>query len=55
MTALPLLETPEAYETALKEVSRLVDVDPDPQSEEGKRFEALIQQVLAYETLHYPI
>lgn len=47
----------EAYRAALKEVSALFDMDPepDPHSEQGKRFDALISAIEAYELLHFDV
>lgn len=42
------------YKAALKEVSRLVDKDPEIGSEEGDKLEVLATLVEAYEAEHYP-
>lgn len=54
-TPLPPLSSPADYEAALAEVSRLFDELPDPGTPEGDRFSALVDQVEAYEILHFPL
>lgn len=51
------LRTEVQYREALKIVERYFDApdEPDPQSEEGAHFEALITLIQAYEAKHYPI
>jgi HTH-type transcriptional regulator/antitoxin HigA len=43
------------YEATLKEVSRLVDLDPAPGTTEGDRLDVLATLVQAYEARHYPV
>lgn len=43
------------YQSALVDISRFIDNEPDPQSEDGNRFEMLLALVQAYESRHYPI
>ncbi|CAM3877964.1 helix-turn-helix domain-containing protein [Castellaniella denitrificans] len=43
------------YEATLKEVSRLVDLDPAPGTTEGDRLDVLATLVQAYEAHHYPV
>lgn len=45
------------YEAALARVEFFFDMpeEPDPESEEGKEFTSLIEAIVAYETIHYPI
>ncbi len=49
------IRTERDYKSALKEVSTLVDLDPDLGSEEGDRLEVLSILVETYEAKHYPI
>lgn len=51
------IRTDADYRAALRQVERLFDApeEPDPDSEEGAFFEALITLVQAYERKHYPI
>ena len=48
------LRTEEQYREALKIAERYFDAteEPDPQSEEGAHFEALIALIQAYEAKH---
>ncbi|NYT79328.1 helix-turn-helix domain-containing protein [Alcaligenaceae bacterium] len=43
------------YRRTLKEVSRLMDHDPDIGTPEGDRLDVLVTLVQAYETKHFPI
>jgi HTH-type transcriptional regulator/antitoxin HigA len=43
------------YEAALQELSAYFDHEPEPDSEDGERFEILTTLVEAYETRHFPI
>ncbi len=43
------------YHAALAEVSALIDLDPAPESAEGKRLEAIGTLVEVYEARHYSI
>jgi antitoxin component HigA of HigAB toxin-antitoxin module len=43
------------YQLALREVSRLVDIDPAPNTPEGDALATLAADVEAYESLHYPV
>jgi HTH-type transcriptional regulator / antitoxin HigA len=47
------IKTQKEYETALKEIERLFDVEPG--TAEGDRLEILTSLVEAYENQHYPI
>lgn len=47
------VKTEEDYETALEEIERLMEAEPD--TPEGDRLEVLTALVEAYETEHYPI
>jgi HTH-type transcriptional regulator/antitoxin HigA len=43
------------YLATLREVSRLIEIDPTEDSPEGKRLHMLGTLVQAYEAEHYPI
>jgi antitoxin component HigA of HigAB toxin-antitoxin module len=43
------------YQSALADISWFIDNEPDPQSEDGKRFERLLILIQAYESSYYPI
>ncbi|MCP5235388.1 MAG: transcriptional regulator [Zoogloeaceae bacterium] len=49
------IHTKADYEATLKEVSALVDRDPDPGTPEGDRLDILATLVEAYEAKHVPI
>ena len=49
------IRTERDYEAMLREVSALVDLDPEPESPEGERLEVLSVLVQAYEARHHPI
>jgi HTH-type transcriptional regulator/antitoxin HigA len=59
LTALTLqpIRSEDDYRAALKRVEHFFDAaqEPDPDSEEGAFFEALMTLVEAYERKHYPI
>ena len=59
LTALTLqpIRSEDDYRAALKRVEQFFDAaqEPDPDSEEGAFFEALMTLVEAYERKHYPI
>ena len=59
LTALTLqpIRSEDDYRAALKRVEQFFDAaqEPDPESEEGAFFEALLTLVEAYERKHYPI
>lgn len=44
-----------AYKAALKEISILVDLDPEVDTQEGDRLEIMATLVQAYEAQHFPI
>lgn len=44
-----------AYKAALKEISILVDLDPEVGTQEGDRLEIMATLVQAYEAQHFPI
>lgn len=51
------IRTEAQYHETLKIAERYFDaaLEPDPDSEEGAHFEALITLIQAYEAKHYPI
>jgi HTH-type transcriptional regulator/antitoxin HigA len=49
------IRTEQDYKVALQEVSRLVDLDPEVDSDEGARLEVLSTLVEVYESRHFPI
>lgn len=49
------IRTDADYRGALREVSALIDIDPDRDSPQGERLEVIGTLVQAYEAEHYPI
>lgn len=49
------IRTDADYRGALREVSALIDLDPDRDSPQGERLEVMGTLVQAYEAEHYPI
>jgi len=49
------IHTEADYKSALKEISALMDSDPDPGTPEGDRLDILATLVQAYEARHVPI
>jgi len=49
------IRTEADYKAALKEVSRLMENDPDIGTPDGDRLDVLATLVQAYETKHFPI
>ena len=49
------IRTTKDYKTTLKEVSALMELDPDSGTFEGDRLDILATLVQAYETKHHPI
>ena len=49
------LRTEADYLAALREVSALIDLDPEADSAEGERLDVLGTMVQAYEAKHHPI
>lgn len=47
--------TEDDYRAALRLVSRLVDLDPDPSTPDGELLDTMATLVQAYEAEHYPI
>ncbi|NQV56791.1 MAG: transcriptional regulator [Rhodospirillales bacterium] len=52
---VPIVETDTDYEAALLELEKLIDLDPEKNSADGHRLQALILVIGAYEDEHYPI
>ncbi|HEU0078151.1 MAG TPA: helix-turn-helix domain-containing protein [Longimicrobiaceae bacterium] len=50
-----VLRTPEEYAAAVAEIDRLLDLDPQPYSEDFDRLEMLSLLVEDYDTRHNPI
>ena len=42
------------YKATLKEISALMELDPDLRSPEGELLDALVTSVVAYEAEHFP-
>ena len=49
------IRTEVDYQAALKLVEPYFDSDPEPDSDEGAHFEALIALIMAYEAKHFPM
>jgi HTH-type transcriptional regulator/antitoxin HigA len=49
------IHTDADYKATLREVSSLIDLDPEPATPEGDRLDILATLVQAYEAKHYPI
>ncbi|KAK51001.1 toxin-antitoxin system, antitoxin component, Xre domain protein [Bordetella bronchiseptica CA90 BB1334] len=49
------VRTEADYKSALKEISRLVESDPELGTPDGDRLDMLATLVQAYEARHYPI
>lgn len=43
------------YSAALRELTRLMRDDPEPDSVDGLRLQQLVTEIEAYEAIHYPI
>jgi HTH-type transcriptional regulator/antitoxin HigA len=55
MKAIHPIRTEEDHRAALREVSTLVELDPEPGTPDGDRLEILATLVEAYEAQHFPI
>ena len=55
MDVSPILTSEDDYRAALRLVSRLVDLDPDPSTPVGELLDTLATLVQVYEAEHYPI
>jgi HTH-type transcriptional regulator/antitoxin HigA len=49
------IKTEGDYDTVLKEIARLMEIDLKPDTPEGNRLEVLVTLVEAYEAKHHPI
>ena len=49
------IHTEADYKATLKDVSRLVEMDPEPGTPDGDRLDVLATLVQAYEAKHFPI
>ena len=49
------IRTEADYHVALKQVEPYFDDEPDPDSDAGAHFEALITLIAAYEAKHFPV
>lgn len=49
------IHTEADYKATLKEISVLMDIDPDPDTPVGDRLDVLVTLVQAYEAKHLPI
>lgn len=49
------IRTKADYKAALREVSAYFDIEPEPRTPEGDRFEVLLTLVEAYEAKHFPV
>jgi hypothetical protein len=49
------IQTNEEHDLALKELSKLFDLNPEMGSPDGDRLEELVTLVHAYEALHFPM
>ncbi len=47
--------TEQDYETALEQISKLMSLDPKRDSSEGKELDELVDEVMEYEEINYPI
>ena len=45
----------KAYKAALKEISKLMETDPELGTPEGDRLDAMVNLVQTYEAFHYPL
>ena len=49
------IRTEADYQAAIKLVEPYFDTDPEPDSDEGAHFEALVALIMAYEAKHFPM
>ena len=49
------IHTNEDYKVALREVSAFFEIEPEPGTPEGDRFEILLTLIEVYEARHFPI
>lgn len=50
-----MIKNDEEHEVALRELERLMDCDPPLDTPEGARLDALIDSVVAYEKVRWPL
>jgi HTH-type transcriptional regulator / antitoxin HigA len=55
MNTIRPIHTNEDYQLALKEIARLVDIDPAVGTSDGDKMEVLATLVEVYEAVHYPM
>jgi antitoxin component HigA of HigAB toxin-antitoxin module len=55
MTFTSVIETPTAYANALQRIEELMKFDPVPGSPLAVELNILIDAVIKYESIHYPI
>lgn len=51
----PVLTSEEAYDEVMQEIERLIDLDPQEGSKDGRRLDYLSDLAEAYEEIHYPM
>jgi HTH-type transcriptional regulator / antitoxin HigA len=51
----PQIKTEQEYRDAVKEMERLFEEDPEPDTPEGEELERLSKEVARYEDEHYPM
>lgn len=54
MNIIPI-RNEQDYKAMLREISRLMSLDPDPDTEDGNRLDVLATLVEAYEQKHFPM
>jgi len=52
---IKVIKTDEQYNTALREVEGLLDLDPQPGSEDADKLELMTLLITEYEKKHFPI
>ena len=50
-----LINNETQYDEALREVEKYFDNEPERDTPEAVRFEELIEAIVAYEEIHYPM
>ena len=55
MQVIKIIETETEYNTALKRIDQLLDINPEPDSPEGQELQLLLILVEKYEDEHYVI
>ena len=54
-TPPPQIKTEQEYRDAVKEMERLFEEDPEPDTPEGEKLERLSKEVARYEDENYPM